>query len=170
MQDREFEVLIDVARSETIDVPVARVWALVSDPIRHPEWSDELQEVRLLDGHTAPGARFVGRNRIEGFGDWITEPLEWETTSTVSEADECRRFSWIVGDTDDPVARWRFDLEDRGGSTVLQHRAQIHPRGLARTIGENPGEAAMIIQERKEILEGVLREALDRIRMLLDEG
>ena len=160
-------VLISLERSEPIDAPRRVVWQLVSDPTRHPEWSDELVKAWWVDERRGVGATFVGRNRIEAFGEWIREPIQWETTSTVLDATEEERFSWLVGDTSDPVARWTFELDRSGGATALRHGVRVYPRGLARTMGQNPGEDAAIIQERSEVLDRSLEVALRRIRGLL---
>lgn len=142
------------------------MWQLVSDPTRHPEWSDELVKAWWVDEARGEGAQFVGRNRMESFGEWIREPLEWETTSTVLDATQDRRFSWLVN-ADDPVARWTFELDERDGATVLRHDVRIYPRGLARTIGQNPDEESSIIAQRRQALDQSLRTALSRIRELL---
>lgn len=159
------DVLFELARAQRLDAPVATVWQLVSDPMRHPEWSDELQKTWWLDGSRGEGARFVGRNRIEAFGDWITEPLEWETTSTVVVAEDLHRFCWLVGsdDTADAIARWGFELQEDGDGTLLRHEVQIFARGLARTMGQNPDEGQAIIDERRAALGEVLEVALRRI-------
>jgi hypothetical protein len=162
------DVLISLERSEPIAATCGAVWQLVSDPPHHPQWSDELVKAWWVDERRGEGAQFVGRNRIESFGDWIREPLEWETTSTVLDATQERRFSWLVGDPDDPVARWTFELHPSDGATLLRHDVRVYPRGLARTIGENPDEDASIIDERRKALDQSLRTALHRIRGLLE--
>lgn len=59
--------------SIVIDAPVAEVWAAVGDVRRMPEWSPQVESVRLRSGHdeVALGAEFTNANR-EGEVTWIT--------------------------------------------------------------------------------------------------
>ena len=60
--------------STWIDADPARVWSLVSDIQLMPTLSNELQRVEWVDGADRPrvGARFVGYNEHEAFGQWST--------------------------------------------------------------------------------------------------
>src|ERR1700761_4937925 len=94
-----------VEASTWIDADPARVWSLVSDIALMPTLSNELQSVEWLDGATGPrvGARFVGHNQHDAFG-------QWSSTSHIVACDEPRQFAWAVGDFEKPSASWRFLL------------------------------------------------------------
>src|SRR3954465_6826455 len=89
-----------------IDASPRRVWSVVADVGLMPTMSEELQSVEWLDGATEPavGARFIGRNKHEAFG-------EWSTTSHVIESEPERVFAWAVENPENPTAIWRFRLE-----------------------------------------------------------
>jgi uncharacterized protein YndB with AHSA1/START domain len=74
----------------SIAAPPARVWELVTDLQLMGHWSPEYQGGEWLDGATGPvvGARFKGRNK--------RGEREWESVSTVLEAEPGRSFVWAV--------------------------------------------------------------------------
>ena len=59
-----------------IDAPVSRVWSLVSDLSRMPQWSPQCRMMKLL-GPLRPGTRTLNLNR--------RNMLFWPTTSTITE-------------------------------------------------------------------------------------
>jgi uncharacterized protein YndB with AHSA1/START domain len=75
-----------------IEAPPARVWELMTDIVLMGQWSPEYQGGEWLDGATGPtvGARFKGRNK--------RQDREWESVSTVIEAEPGRAVAWAVGD------------------------------------------------------------------------
>ena len=64
-----------IRTSIEIDAPVERVWAVLADIERQPEWMHDLREVRVL---TPPpvgvGTRAVGR--VQAFGIAVEDPIE----------------------------------------------------------------------------------------------
>lgn len=64
-----------IRTSIEIDSPIERVWAVLADVERQPEWMHDLREVRLL---TPPpvgvGTRAVGR--VQAFGIAVEDPIE----------------------------------------------------------------------------------------------
>ncbi len=126
-----------------IDATPARLWQIVTDigaPARH---SGELREARWLDPGPAVGARFIGRNALDGVG-------EWETTSTVVRCDEPWVFAWNVIDADQPGAQWSFTLEPIGRSVRLRQHVTIGPRfsGTAAMIRKRPEREQAIFERR----------------------
>ncbi|MCH7599070.1 MAG: SRPBCC family protein [Myxococcales bacterium] len=85
--------------STWIDADPARVWGLVSDIELMPTLSNELQSVEWAEGFDGPriGARFVGHNQHQAFGQWYT-------TSEIVSYDEPHEFAWAVGDSEHPSA------------------------------------------------------------------
>ena len=146
-QADEPEISVDV----TVLTAPPTLWALVTDIDLPARFSGEFQGARWLDGAAGPalGARFVGRNR-RSFG---AEPVEWETTSTVTALEPERRFEWTVGDVDRPIARWRFDLEPRGaGATHLTMWAKVGTAtsGLTMAVEARPDREERIVVRRLE--------------------
>ncbi|MBB4906596.1 SRPBCC family protein [Actinophytocola algeriensis] len=96
------------ARTEVHASPEV-VYALVSDPPRMAELTEELARVSWLDGarEAAVGVRFRGHNRIA----W----RRWSTTATVTDAEPGRRFAFEVSSVAGiPVSRWQYDIEQTG--------------------------------------------------------
>ena len=127
-----------------VDAPPRRVWQLVTDIVLLGEWSPEYNGGEWLDGAAGPalGVQFRGRNSREG--------REWETTSTVVEADPDTAFAWAVGDPNNAVATWRFDLTAEGQGTRVRQKVQLGPgpSGLTRRIDELPDRRDDIIAAR----------------------
>ncbi|WNO70887.1 SRPBCC family protein [Streptomyces sp. AM8-1-1] len=148
-----------------VGAPPGRVWELVSDVTLMPAMSDELQSVEWLGGATRPalGARFVGRNKHDSFG-------EWETTSQVIEYDRERVFAWAVGDTENPSAVWRFRLESKDGGTDLSQWMQMGPgrSGLSFAIDAMPDKEQKIVFVRLREFERNMTGVLEHIRKLAE--
>ena len=125
--------------------PAEEIWALISDiefPAAH---SREFLGAEWLDGARDPavGARFLGRNRNEYFG-------EWQTTSTIVECEAPHRLTWAVGDPELPLAWWGFTLEEGpSGTTVTQtYRIGLGRSGLTAALERMPDREHDIIARR----------------------
>jgi hypothetical protein len=152
-----------------VEAPPPEVWALVTDIELPARFSTEFQGAWWLDGLTEPavGARFRGRSFHPAMG-------EWETTSVVIACMPARRFSWAVGDPEQPSARWRFELSPEADGTRLGQWMQMGPApsGLSIAIEAMPDKEERIIARRLDehrtnmlaTLEGIkaLAEARDR--------
>lgn len=66
-----------------IDAPAARVWEVMSDAERWPEWTASVRKVTLLDGCLRVGARAA-----------IEQPRIPRTVWTVTSVDDGRGFIW----------------------------------------------------------------------------
>lgn len=121
-----------------VDAPPAVVWALVTDISTPTQFSEELQEVRWLDGD-----RFTGRNQHPAIG-------EWETTCTVVAREPEREFGWVVGEPEHPAAAWRFTLEPSGEGTLLRQWVRLGPArsGLSMAIDARPDKEEKIVAYR----------------------
>lgn len=92
-----------------------RVYDLVSDPGVLAELAEEYSGFRWLGGITGArvGARFRGVNR--------RGPRRWSTVSTITDADEGKRFAFDVASLGIPVSRWQFDIDPtRDGCVVTE--------------------------------------------------
>jgi len=94
-----------------IDAPVPKVWALISDFKRMPEWSPQCRLMKAL-GPLRQGTRTVNVNR-RNF-------LFWPTTSTVIEVIPEKRLAFRVN-TNNTI--WSYELEPTAtGTRVVESR------------------------------------------------
>lgn len=64
-----------IATSIAIDAPIERVWAVIADIERQPEWMHDLKSVRLL---TPPpvGVGTRAKGKVQAFGIAVEDPIE----------------------------------------------------------------------------------------------
>lgn len=139
---------IEVTR--TLPCTPERAWSLVTDIALPTAVAGELQRVEWLDGATgvAVGARFRGHNADPEIGEWFTEP-------EIIEVEDGRRWVWVVGAVEDPLATWGFEVEPaQGGALVRQWaRAGTGASPFSRYIEQHPDREAQIIDYRLGIWE-----------------
>lgn len=90
-----------------INAPVAKVWGLISDFSRMPQWSPQCRWMKAL-GPVRPGTRTVNINR-SGY-------LVWPTSSVITEVIDGRKLAFRVP-TNGTV--WCYELEPSGSGTRL---------------------------------------------------
>ncbi|GAA1968685.1 SRPBCC family protein [Amycolatopsis minnesotensis] len=116
--------------SASIDVaaPPLQVYALVSDPSALADCAEEYDGHQWLGGATAPakGARFRGRNRLGA--------RRWSTVSTITDADEGRRFAFDVSSIGLSISRWQYDIEPAGDGVRLTESTWDRRPGWLRAI------------------------------------
>jgi uncharacterized protein YndB with AHSA1/START domain len=94
-----------------IDAPVQKVWALISDFNRMPEWSPQCRFMKAL-GPLRQGTRTVNLNR-RNF-------LYWPTTSTVTEVIPEQKLAFRIH-TNNTI--WSYELEPtETGTRVVESR------------------------------------------------
>jgi len=97
----------------TVDAPPERVWALLTDFGRMPDWSPEL--VRMLPlkpGGMRVGQWYLGINRRGA--------VVWPTRSVLAVLAPGRTVAW---DTRSSGARWIWEIApDRAGTRVVHRR------------------------------------------------
>jgi len=156
-----------VEASTWIDADPARVWSLVSDIALMPAFSDELKAVEWAEGSDGPrvGARFIGHNEHDAFG-------QWDSTSQIVACDQPHEFAWAVGEPDDPAAVWRFRLAPRDEGTVLSYWMQMGPgrSGLSVAIESMPDKEQKIVFVRLREFEGAIGNTLAAIKRLAEHG
>lgn len=156
-----------VEASTWIDADPQRVWSLVCDIALMPAVSNELKAVEWAEGSAGPrvGARFVGHNEHEAFG-------QWSTTSQIVACDEPREFAWAVGEPDNPAATWRFRLAPRDGGTALNYWMQMGPgrSGLSTAIDSMPDKEQKIVFVRMREFEAAIGKTLASIKRLAEHG
>ncbi|MCA2264276.1 SRPBCC family protein [Mycobacterium marseillense] len=94
-----------------INAPVAKVWELISDLRRMPEWSPQCRWMKPF-GPVRQGTRTLNLNR--------RNRMFWPTTCTVVEIVPDRKLAFRV-DTNNTV--WSYELEPAGeGTRVIESR------------------------------------------------
>lgn len=94
-----------------IDAPPAKVWALISDLRRMPEWSPQCRWMRQF-GPLRPGTHTLNFNRHNR--------LFWPTTCTVVEVVPEKKLAFRV---DSNRSIWSYELEPNGeGTRVTESR------------------------------------------------
>ena len=90
-----------------IDAPPTKVWELVSDFSRMPQWSPQCRLMKAF-GPVRPGTRTVNVNRRKF--------LIWPTTSQVTEVVPERKLAFRVNQND---TVWSYELEPTATGTRL---------------------------------------------------
>ena len=90
-----------------IEAPVAKVWSLVSDLSRMPQWSPQCRVMKPL-GPLRPGTRTINLNRRKF--------LFWPTTCTLTEVVPEKKVAFRV-DANNTV--WSYELEPTATGTRL---------------------------------------------------
>lgn len=104
----------------TIAATPEKVWALLTDFSRMPEWSPELvRMVPLKPGGLRVGQAYLGVNKRKA--------VVWPTRSVVAVLEPGRALAW---DTRSSGARWIWELAPEGdGATRVVHRRPV-PKSL----------------------------------------
>lgn len=99
----------------TIAAAPAKVWSLVTDVSRMPDWSPEL--VRMLPlkrGGMRRGQWYLGINRRKA--------VVWPTRNVVAVLEPGRTLAW---DTTSSGARWIWEIAPAGEGTHVVHRRPV---------------------------------------------
>ncbi|MCB1289032.1 MAG: SRPBCC family protein [Mycobacterium sp.] len=140
-----------------IDAPVSKVWGLISDLNRMPQWSPQCRKMKLL-GQLRPGARTLNLNR-RGL-------LFWPTTSTITEVVPERKLAFRV---DINHSIWTYELEPTAtGTRVTESR---HAEGGVTAVSTAVTKAALggVDTFEKELVEG-MNLSLARIKAAAESG
>lgn len=140
-----------------IDAPVARVWELVSDLRRMPQWSPQCRKMKLL-GPLRPGTRTLNLNR-RNF-------MFWPTTSTITEVIPEQKLAFRVN-TNGTV--WSYELEPTAAGTRLTESR--HAEGGVKPASEMTVKAFMGGPEKfeRELLDGMTA-SLAKIKAAAENG
>lgn len=143
----------DLEQTVRISASPARVWELVSDVCRMPEWSPQVTSTRLRSGfELGLGAEFTNRNRE---GD-----LEWTTHAEIVRFDPEQELAFKVAEN---WAIWSFRLQPDGDGTVLTQTRDT-PDGISElsrelTDGFFGGQEPFL-----ETLNAGMQQTLERIK------
>ncbi|OBI16417.1 polyketide cyclase [Mycobacterium sp. E2327] len=140
-----------------IDVPAAKVWALISDFRRMPQWSPQCRLMRPL-GPVRPGTRTINLNR--------RNRMFWPTTSTVLEVVPEKKLAFRVN-TNHTV--WTYELEPNGqGTRLVESRHAENGVTAVSNLSVNALMGGTANFER-ELLEG-MKTSLARIKAAAEKG
>jgi uncharacterized protein YndB with AHSA1/START domain len=147
----------ELSAEVTVAAPPARVWQLLTDFTRMPEWSPELvRMVPLRRGGLRVGQWYLGINR--------RGPVVWPTRNVVTVLEAGRRVGW---DTRSSGARWIYDLTERDAGTRLTLTRSV-PRRL--TMGSTVFATALLggADSHADELEDGMRRTLERFKRAAD--
>ena len=103
----------------TVAAPPEKVWALLTDFSRMPEWSPELvRMVPLKPGGLRVGQWYLGVNRRKA--------IVWPTRSVLAVLEPGRTLAW---DTKSSGARWIWEISPDPAGTRVVHRRPV-PSGV----------------------------------------
>ncbi len=91
-----------------IDAPVTKVWELVSDLSRMPQWSPQCRMMKARGGPLRQGSKTVNLNRRKF--------LFWPTTSQITEFIPEKKLAFRVNDNG---TVWSYELEPTATGTRL---------------------------------------------------
>ena len=134
-----------------INAPVSKVWGLVSDLNRMPQWSPQCRIMKAL-GPVRPGTRTINLNR-RGM-------LFWPTTSVITEVIPERKFAFRI-----PLNTtvWSYELEPTAtGTRLIETR---HAENGVTAVSAAATQVALGGMEsfEKELVEG-MNDGLARIK------
>lgn len=147
--------------SITVEAPAERLWEIVADVTRIPEWSPVCHAVEWLDGSTTAviGARFRGHNRLNG--------ARWSRDCVITEAAPGAVLAFSTEFKGQESTRWRYRFEPDGITTTVReaYEVVVVPRwvGLLRRV---PG--AMAKTERDTASN--IATSLERLKAIAEAG
>jgi len=143
--------------SITIDRPLAEVFAAVSDITRMGEWSPECVACRWAEGVDGPalGSEFSGDN-VAKVGPLTLK--KWTTTSEITAYEPDAVFEFVA----EGYSTWRYEFEDRGGSTVVTESFSFPPpEGVQKFLYET------VMRRSKNMVKG-MDATLGRLKAALE--
>ena len=135
-----------------IDAPVTKVWSLVSDLSRMPQWSPQCRLMKTLGGPLRQGSRTINLNRRKF--------LVWPTTSRITEFIPEKKLAFRV-ELNNTV--WSYELEPTETGTRLTESR--HAENGVTAISNMTVNALFggVPSFERELVEG-MNETLSRIK------
>ncbi len=137
-----------------INAPAERVWALVSDVCRMPDWSPQVDSTRLRTGFDTVGlgTQFTNRN--------IAGDLVWTTHAEIVRFEPERELAFRV---EENWLVWSFALAAEGTGTVLTQRREA-PDGVSELSLELTNGFMGGVETFTETMRAGMRQTLERIK------
>ena len=120
--------LVDIEETIHIDADPGRVWSLVADVKRHPDYAGPKSITKAIefDGELEPGVRWIAHER---FG-----PQKFDAPSEVTAVEPGRALAWVSFPPMKDANRgeggrvmWSYTLDPDGTGTKLTHHTQVMP-------------------------------------------
>jgi uncharacterized protein YndB with AHSA1/START domain len=135
-----------------IDAPVSKVWRLVSDLSKMPQWSPQCRLMRPLGG-LRQGVRTVNINR-RGY-------LVWPTTSRITELVPEKKLAFRVSEN---RTVWSYELEPTAtGTRVIEKRVAANGQTTALSNGLVNAMMGGVPSFEQELVAG-MNQSLQRIK------
>lgn len=145
--------------SIVIDADANRVYRLISDVTRTPEWSPECIRVAWQGGavDARPGARFQGHNKQGG--------REWDMECVVDEATPGQGFAFHTVRGGRPWTRWGYRLAAApdGGTVLTEWYERVATPPLVARIAER-----LVLGGREKHNAANLQASLGNIKTILE--
>jgi uncharacterized protein YndB with AHSA1/START domain len=148
-------------RSRDVASNPARVWAVIGDVTRMPEWSEELESVELLEGDgRSVGSRFRGNNRHEKRGSW-------SMTCVIDRYEDGRALEFHTENEQGEIrTRWWYRIEPGGDSTqITEGFLRVAKLGKVRALAERK-----LLGDRAEYNARNIDESLRRLADLVEKN
>lgn len=140
-----------------ISAPPARVWALISDLKKMPQWSPQCRAMKVI-GTLREGAKTLNLNR--------RGRLFWPTSSTITVLEPERKLAFRV---DANGTEWSYELEPiEGGTRVVESRRAPHGIKKFSTVTVNAVLGGVPSFE-VELVDG-MNETLARLKAAAERG
>ncbi|MCF6388432.1 SRPBCC family protein [Mycobacterium sp. MBM] len=140
-----------------ISAPPARVWALISDLKKMPQWSPQCRAMKVI-GTLREGAKTLNLNR--------RGRMFWPTSSTITVLEPERKLAFRV---DANGTEWSYELEPiDGGTRVVESRRAPHGVKKFSTVTVNAVMGGVPSFEN-ELVDG-MNETLARLKAAAERG
>ena len=111
----------DPTHAATIEIgaPPQKLWEMVAEVTRTPEWSPACYRTEWIGdpAEPFPGARFRGYNRLNG--------ARWSRECVVTEADAGRVFAFSTIFKGAESTRWRYSFHETDTATTVTEAYQV---------------------------------------------
>ena len=142
-----------------------RWWPISTLPPGSPRSS---QRAEWIDDGPAVGATFRGYNHHPRLD------MTWDVVCTVTALEPEQVWEWTIGNPDNKVAKWRFDLSpaDDGEGSVLRFSAEMGPgpSGLTPAIEKMPDREEEIVAGRLDEWRQNMTATVEGIKELAEAG
>lgn len=124
----EVEPLVEIRESVQVNAPTERVWSLVTDVRRHPEFAGPKSITKQIefDGPLQVGSRWVAHEKVG--------PRRFDAPSDVTAVEPPRQFSWVSFPPAKEANRgeggrvfWSYELRPSGAGCELVHSMRVLP-------------------------------------------
>jgi hypothetical protein len=142
-----------LSASVDVDATADRIYSIVSDVTRIPQWSPEVVRVEKLsaDSFQAWNRRRLGR---------------WKTAATIVEAIPGRRFSFVVQALGGDWTQWTYALEPHAGGTRLTQQFRMCvAMPMAVLMFER---LALLVMDRRTDLQSNMETSVQRIMAMAE--